>query len=167
MALCGELRVLAVTSRLGIMTRNPLPDSFVQKGCFSPRGGCPRRNPVPPSLLRGPGKTLAAALWLLLGRHGDTQQEGSWVRAGSCRFGGLRGPPLCPVFPSSLSGNSHKGGQQGLGTHVYFMNDFRERGEKTIQNVMQEAVFFLLCFVSKQKKLPHLILTRVPWDFSD
>lgn len=148
-ALCGKLRSLAVTSCSGIMTRTPLPDSFVQKDCFSPRGRCPRRNPVPPTLSHGPGKTPGAASWLLFGQHMETQQEGSWAHAGSCRFGGPGGPPLCPVIPSSLSGNSHKGGQQGLGTHVYFMNDFRERGEKTIQNVIQEAVFFLLCFVSK------------------
>lgn len=75
----------------------------------------------------------------------------------------VRGLGPLPVLPSSLSGDSHKEVLQGLGTHVYFMNDFRERGKK----IIQEAVFFLLCFVGKQKKLPHLILTLVLWDFSD
>ena len=68
-----------------------------------------------------------------------------------------------PIMPRSLSGDPHKEVLHGLGTHVYFMNDFRERGKK----IIQEAVFFLLCCVGKQKKLPHLILTLVPWDFSD
>lgn len=55
--------------------------------------------------------------------------------AGGCRPGvgaagsGPRGPP--PGLPSSLSGGAHKEVLQGLGTHVYFMNDFRERGKKS------------------------------------
>lgn len=106
------------------------------------------------------------ALWLLFGQQMEMRQDGSWARGGSCWFG-ISGGPAVPVIPPSLSGDSHKEVQQGLGTHVYFMNDFRERGGKIIQNVIQAAVFFLLCFVAKQKKLPHLILTQVPWDCSD
>jgi len=59
--------------------------------------------------------------------------------------------------------------KQGSGdrNHVYFMNNFREQGGEFPPNVTREPVFFLLCFVGKQKKLPHLILTTDPWDFSD
>lgn len=50
-----------------------------------------------------------------------------------------------------------------LEEHVYFMNDFGGGG--THQDAIQEAGFYYILPVNK--KLVHLILTQVPWDFCD
>lgn len=55
-------------------------------------------------------------------------RERAW--RGSC-WSGVSGAPALPIIPGSLSGDSQKEARPGLGTHVYFMNDFRERGEKS------------------------------------
>lgn len=162
MALCGELRVLAVTSRLGIRTRPPLPTHVCRKPALPHAVGVPTDTPS----LR-PCYTVQGRLRMLRCgcRLGHTWKRSK--RAAGPGVGGSQGAPLCPVVPRWLSETLTKGASEDLGTHVYFMNDFRERGEKTIQNVIQEAAFFLLRFVSKHEKWPHLILPRVPWDASD
>lgn len=44
---------------------------------FSPRGRCPRRNPVTPSLLHGPGQTLGA-VWATRGNTARGQLGAGW-----------------------------------------------------------------------------------------
>lgn len=58
--------------------------------------------------------------------------NGNSERVGAAGLGsGVSAAPALPIIPGSLSGDSHKEARPGLGTHVYFMNDFRERGGKS------------------------------------
>jgi hypothetical protein len=67
---------------------------------------------------------LEAALWT----HGDTAGK-VWI--GAVDWGSREQGAALPVGLGPLSGNPQNAGQRGQETHVYFMNNFGERGGKS------------------------------------